>query len=374
MSLPIAQPADIGFDARRLDVANQLLRAWTSGDSPVWPAAALVVGRGGSRVDTRRFGRQGPEPGAEALRPDGLFLLASLTKPLTYLGAMVLVERGQLNLTDPVIRYLPEFGARGKEATLVEHLFTHTSGLPDMLDNNIALRQEHAPLERYVQHTMQDVSPLFRPGTGFSYQSMGTLIVAEIIQRLTGKPIANFLHDELFEPLRLRAMLLGARGVQPERMVRVRTPAAQDPQWGWNSAYWRGLGAPWGGAQGTAEDLAVVCQMMLDQGSAGGRRLFSPRTIARMTENRLNDFAELPEPLRQAHAWGLGWQMNHPGQPDALCDLLDHRAFGHHGSTGTMLWMDPPSGSFCVLLTTAPRDDAPWRLMHISNVVASALL
>jgi CubicO group peptidase (beta-lactamase class C family) len=88
-----------------------------------------------------------------------MFLLASITKPITYLGAMRLVEREQLNLTDPVTRYIPEFAAQGKEATLVLHLFTHTIGLPDMLPSNTELRREHAPLQKFLESAARDTVP-----------------------------------------------------------------------------------------------------------------------------------------------------------------------------------------------------------------------
>jgi len=129
--LPQARPEELGLDPRRLQAAYDLLERWTTGpDAPV-PGGAILVGRSGKTVPPRFFGRQGPERDAPPLRRDGLFLLASITKPITYLGALLLVERGQLNLNDPVTRYVPEFAAHGKGAVLVHHLFTHTSGLPE---------------------------------------------------------------------------------------------------------------------------------------------------------------------------------------------------------------------------------------------------
>src|SRR5204863_9436310 len=112
---------------------------------------------------------------------------------VTYLGAMLLVERGLLNLSDRVTRYIPDFAAHHKENTLVQHLFTHTSGLPDMLDNNLELRRAHAPLSKFIEGAIRDTVPLFAAGTKLSYQSMGTLVVAEIVQRISGLSIAAYL-------------------------------------------------------------------------------------------------------------------------------------------------------------------------------------
>jgi len=131
-----AKPKEIGIDADRLETAYRLLRKWTTGPKAPIPGGAILVGRHGRVVPPRFFGRQGPEPGAEPIRQDGLFLLASISKPITYLAGMLQVEQGRLNLSDPVTRYIPDFAAQHKEDTLVEHLFTHTSGMPDMLPDN----------------------------------------------------------------------------------------------------------------------------------------------------------------------------------------------------------------------------------------------
>src|SRR5262249_49805286 len=145
------------------------------------PGGAILVGRSGKVVAPRWFGKQGPEADAEALRHDAMFYMASVTKPVIYLAGMMLVERGQLNLSDRVQRYLPEFTGQGKEAVQVLHFFTHTSGLPDELHNNAEFRRQHAPLRRFIEGALQ-TELLFRPGTRQSYSSLATCLVAEIIQ------------------------------------------------------------------------------------------------------------------------------------------------------------------------------------------------
>ncbi|MCS6850819.1 MAG: beta-lactamase family protein [Gemmataceae bacterium] len=368
-------PAELGLDPKRLQVAYDLLEKWTSGPNAPVPGGAILVGRGTKTLAPRFFGRQGPEPDAPPIRRDGLFLMASITKPITYLGAMLLVERGLLNLSDRVTRYVPEFAAHGKQDTLVVHLFTHTSGLPDMLPNNVELRRQHAPLQKFLDDAVRETKLLFPPGTQLSYQSMGTAVVAEIIQRLTGRPIAEFLRREIFEPLGLKSTGLGSQGFPRERIVRVQVPAYQaGTDFDWNSTYWQELGAPWGGLFSTPEDFAVICQMLLAGGQYRGVRLLSPATVRMMTTNRLDDFPDLPEPVRRTQPWGLGWRMNHPGTPDSWGDLLDRHVFGHTGATGTMVWIDPQTRGFAILLTSAERARAPWRLVHLSNAVAAAFV
>jgi CubicO group peptidase (beta-lactamase class C family) len=287
----------------------------------------------------------------------------------------MLVERGLLNLTDPVVRYLPEFAAGGKEEVLVLHLFTHTSGLPDMLPNNEELRRKHAPLQAFLDGAVRDTKLLFKPGTQLSYQSMGTATVAQLVQKLTGETIADFLRRHVFDPLGMKSTTLGSKGVSRERLVRVEIPDYQKGgDFSWNSPYWQELGAPWGGLFSTPEDFAVICQLMLFGGRYNGVRLLSRDTVKRMTTNRLDDLPDLPESVRRTQPWGLGWRMNHPGTAGSWGDLLSTQVFGHTGATGTMVWMNPRSKSFCVLLTSAIREKAPWRLVHLSNIIASAFV
>lgn len=371
---PVAEPADVGFDPRRLRHAYDRLDEWTRGpDAPV-PGGAILVGRHGKALAPRFFGRQGPEPDARPIRPDGLFLMASITKPVVYMGAMILVERGRLNLSDPVARYVPAFAAHGKDKVLVSHLFTHTSGLPDMLPNNADLRRQKADLKTFYA-AAADARLLFAPGTNLSYQSMGTAVVADIVERLSGMPVAEFLKREIFDPLGLASTRLGIAGLDRERVVRVQL---QDYQVGsdfhWNSPYWQALGAPWGGLFSTPADFAVVMQLLLGGGAVGGVRVLSPAAVRAMTTNRLDDYPDLPEPLRRTQPWGLGWRLNHPGTPGSWGDLLGRDVFGHTGATGTLAWADPKTGAFAVLLTNALRERQPWRLVHLSNAVAAAVV
>lgn len=372
--LKYAKPKEIGIDADRLETAYRLLRKWTTGPEAPIPGGAILVGRHGRVVPPRFFGRQGPEPGAEEIRQDGLFLLASISKPITYLAGMLRVEQGQLNLSDPVARYIPEFAAQHKEDTLVEHLFTHTSGMPDMLGDNAELRRKHAGLKTFITGAIE-ATPLFEPGTDRKYQSMGTLVAAELVQRLAGRPIRDVLRRELFEPLGLVDIALGSRGLDRRRLVRVEVPEYQvGSDFGWNSRYWQEFGAPWGGAFASPEDLAVICQLMLGDGEVRGTRLLAPATVRSMTENRLATMPGIDPQLAASRPWGLGWKLNHRGTSASWGDALGPDVFGHTGATGTMCWMDRKRDAFCILLTSAIRSRAPWRLVHLSNAISAAIL
>jgi CubicO group peptidase (beta-lactamase class C family) len=372
--LPQVKPEDIGVDPKRLQVAYDLLEKWTIGANAPIPGAAMLVGRSAKTLAPRYFGRQGPEADAGPIRRDAMFYMASVTKPVAiYNSAMILVERGKLNLNDRVTRYIPEFAVHGKEETLVAHLFTHTCGLPDEVPNNTELRKQHAPLKKFIDGSIQ-ATPLFKAGTKFSYSSAGTLVTAEIVQRLSGLSIHEFVRREIIEPLGLKSTGLGSEGFTRERLVRCTLPDYQAPEFGWNSEYWQKLGSPAGGLFSTPEDIAVVCALMLGGGKVGDVRLLSPASVRMMTSNRLNDFPDLPEPTRRTQPWGLGWRLNHLGTPNSWGDLLGRHVFGHSGSSGNVVWVDPQSKGFAIFLTNGLLTKVRAQLVHLSNAVAAAFL
>ncbi|MDB5339734.1 MAG: Beta-lactamase class [Planctomycetaceae bacterium] len=373
-TLPAVKPEDIQLDPRRLQVAYDLLEKWTTGPNAPVPGGAILVGRFGKTVTPRFFGRQGPEPDAERIRDDAMFYMASVTKPVIFMAGMLLVERGQLNLSDRVTRYIPEFTGKDKDKAQVLHLFTHTSGLPDELPRNGELRSQQAPLAKFIEEVIK-TDLQFAPGTQFSYSSSATILVAEIVQRLSGKSIRDFVRDEIITPLGLKSTGLGSQGFARERLVRTTVPDYQVGSPGnWNTTYWQEFGSPAGGLFSTPADYAVICSLMLGGGKWGDVRLLSPATVRMMTTNRLNDLPDLPEPVRRTQPWGLGWRQNHLGTADSWSDLLSRRVFGHTGSAGNVVWMDPETQGFCIVLTNYLRARAPWRLVHLSNAVAAAFV
>ena len=193
-------------------------------------------------------------------QPGSMFLLGSISKPLTAAAVMVLVDRGELKLSDHAVKFLPEFNEGARKDITIEQLLTHTSGLPDQLENNNELRAKHAPLSEFVKGAVR-TPLLFSPGTKYHYQSMGILLAAEIAERVTKTPLPNFLQEHVFAPLGMARSVLGLGSFEKSDMVPIQTEhaapesGAGDPnarEWDWNSEYWRNLAAPWGGAHSSA--------------------------------------------------------------------------------------------------------------------------
>jgi CubicO group peptidase (beta-lactamase class C family) len=259
------------------------------------------------------------------------FLIASITKPMTALGVMLLRDRRELQLTDPVAKYFPDFRGDGRERITIWHLLTHTSGLPDMLPENEELRKRHAPLDEFVARTLR--TPLLFPaGEKVSYQSMGILLAAAIAEKITATKFRDYLASTVFARLGMRSASLGLGGRPVSAMVRCQLET-QPTDWDWNSQYWRDLGAPWGGAHSTAADIARFLEAF--------REDVSPyRDMVAVQTPKLND------------AWGLGLVRN----AAKLGKGCSPGAWGHSGSTGTLAWHDPAANVTLVLLTSKPAD------------------
>ncbi|HMC66923.1 MAG TPA: serine hydrolase domain-containing protein [Gemmataceae bacterium] len=337
------------------------------------PGAGICLGRKGKILESRLFGRKGPEPNAPLLGKDALFLIASITKPVTVTAVMLLAERGLLTLEDSAAAYVPKFAANGKKDVQIRHLMTHTSGLPDMPPNNEQLRAAHKRLSAFIDEVCK--LPLaFPPGTKVSYQSMGIAILAEIVHQVTGVALDEFLRKEIFEPLGMNDTSLGWQKQKKDRIAAVRISAEQaKTDWNWNTPYWLGFGAPWGGLITSPGDFARFCQMMLNGGALGDVRILSPATVRAMTTNQLSGMPQVPEEERRCRPWGLGWRLNWPAHSANFGDLLGPRSYGHWGATGTLCWIDPDAEAFCVLFTTQPQEPEGRFLARLSNAAAAAM-
>ncbi len=332
-------------------------------------AVAVEAGRVSGAVFRHRTGSQRLD--GSPLRDDALFVVASITKPVVAMSVLTLVEDGEIVLCDRVSRFVEGFGQNGKQAITVRHLLTHTSGLPDMLPNNRALRQRNAPIEEFVAGTVA-LAPDFQPGHGVQYQSTGFAVLGEIVRVVTGRTLREFVSDRLTGPLELADTSLGREAdADFDRVVELRVPVEQEEAdgWGWNSRYWQRLGAPWGGLLSTADDLGTFARAML----ARGHGFCRPATVGAATRNALHDFPDVSEAERRTRGWGLGWRRNWSTHTATFGDLLGPDAYGHFGATGTMLWIDPDADAYAVALTNTPFDARVVPLAALSNVVAATL-
>lgn len=325
-------------------------------DAGILTSAVLHV-RQGKDTFQQAFGKAG--------NADAVFLLASITKTMTATGVMVLADRAELRLSDPVMKFIPEFNEGERKQITIEQLLTHASGLPDQLENNTELRSRHAPLSDFVQGAVR-TPLLFTPGTKYHYQSMGILLAAEIVERIARTPLPDFLAKEVFTPLGMKHSALGLGKFKLADTIRCQTEhaapesGAGDPlaaSWDWNSPYWRNLSAPWGGAHGTAADVA----RFLDAFMHPSGKVLRAETARLMLQNHTPGLT-----ARRGIGFALG--------PEGFGKNCSQQSFGHSGSTGTLAWADPATDTTCVILTSLPSRISAQTILHpVSDVVAASI-
>ena len=362
-TLKTDSPATVDMSSEGLDRAAAILEAAVeAGDIT---AGTMAVARRNTIILSRGYGCQRPEEGAATVSPDSVFLLASITKPVTACAVMVLVDRGEISLDDPVSRYIPEFRGWDRAAIQVRHLLSHTSGLPDMLPRNTELRRAHAPLSAFVEGAIH-TRLLFHPDAGFRYQSKGILLAAEIVERVSGKRLRDFEEEEIFAPLGMARSALGLGRFEIADTVWCGASMEQDEDgrhFGANSPYWRDMGHPWGGMHSSARDLAALLQMMLNGGEYGGSRILSPAAVEAMVSDQ-NQHLCAP--------WGLGWALRDSRVWNYFGELVSADTFGHVGATGTVAWADPQRQLSCVVLGNQMVGQGRL-LRRISNAVAASV-
>lgn len=306
------------------------------------------------------------------------YLVASITKPIVATLAVEAAATGRLSLNDPVRAFVDGFHRGTLRNITIRHLLTHASGLPDMLPNNNELRASHATLDEFVQQTAM-VTPEFAPGSECRYSSMGFAVLASILDQVFGNPVASVLQETVFLQLGMNDSWLGLPAAQIDELLPTTMPCElpiwqteSGEHWNWNSAYWRTLGAPWGGLISTAEDLGKYAASMVRTLSGPSESVFSLSVIRQCFQNQTMHFAGLSERDRFIRPWGYGWRFNWRDHSASFGDFLSPATVGHWGATGTLLWIDPESTRWFVMLTTQPWEQSQSTIQRVSNLVAAS--
>jgi CubicO group peptidase (beta-lactamase class C family) len=273
-------PEDAGFSAEGLArVQDVVARAI---EERAAPGAVALVGRRGKIVLERAFGKLTYEKDAARVTTDTLYDLASLTKVVvTTTLAMILYERGLLDLESPVLRYVPEFAGEGKDRVLVKDLLAHSSGLlwwTDLFRKSEGKSRDEAKREYLA--SIYEMPLDYPPRSKMIYSDLGILLLGEILERVTGRDLEEIGRTEVLDPLGMNDAMY-----RPPDSLRSRIAPTEVDSWRGRLVHGEvhdenafGLGgvAPHAGLFSTARDLAAFAQMMLNGGAYGGRRLLRP--------------------------------------------------------------------------------------------------
>jgi CubicO group peptidase (beta-lactamase class C family) len=333
--LPANAPRAVGMSADRLTTVDRVVRRGITAGA--YPGASVVVGRKGYAVWQKGYGRLAWTATSAAVVPEeSIYDLASLTKVIaTTTAAMILFDEGKLDLKAPVQQYLPEFTGDGKDRVTIEHLLTHRSGLPPGRQLWRTARTPAEARQQVLETKLQQPA-----GQLFNYSDLGPDVLGWVVERLSGQTLDQFTESRIFQPLGM-----DDTGWRPSAELKARiAPTEMTPPRGYpvrgevadESAFTLGGIAGHAGLFGTATDLSVFAQMMLNGGEYNGVRLVREETV-RLFTTEVKDHR------------ALGWEVA-AGERGAG-EYLSHSAYGHVGYTGTSLWIDPEREMFVVLLT-----------------------
>ena len=294
-----------------------------------------------------------------AMRTDSIFDLASLTKVYTSIALLQQVDRGKVDLDAPVVRYLPGFTGTGKDKVTVRMLLTHTSALPVGATGVKGLSVA-------AQRAKVLATPLVSGGRAFRYSSVGLMVAAQIVEKVTGLSLDAAIKTGVTAPMGLRYMGFNPRKWLTASEIATRL-AATDARTSrgllrghvHDDIAWQ-MGGVIGSAGmfGTARDVALTGQMLLAGGTYGGKRLLSAEIVADMLKNHNAGLPAVdPERPGRPSDHGLGVTLR---QPWFMGTLSSPTTFGHTGFTGTSLLVDPQRKVVVSLLTNRAHPNWSW--------------
>lgn len=388
------RPEKVGMDSQRLLKADSIIEdAIRQGDIP---GAVLAVVRHGKMAYLKAYGNRQVWPVTRPMTTSTIFDMASCSKAMsTAISALILCEEGKFRMLDAVNRYIPGFedwkDESGETTTIrIHHLMTHTSGLPAYYSPDPNATPNPDACIEHISHMKRG----FEPGKGFRYSCLNFITLQRIIEKLSGMSLREFSRKHIFEPL----------GMNHTDYI----PCAPDANGLWHNTDqpcwaslmpggedWRSIVAPTtkqgadsvlcgmvhdplarimnGGISGnaglfsSAEDIAILCAMLQNQGTWNGKRIMSKQTA-----QLLRTVPRFAETYGRTYGWDC-----YSAYASCNGDLFSSQTYCHTGFTGTGIVIDPELDCSVILLTNSVHPNeggATVRLRSIvSNVVAASI-
>ena len=399
--LPRATPEQVDLSSGRLGMITETLKADVAANKI--PGAVLLIVRRGKVAYFESVGKLDAATSVP-MGKDSIFRIYSMSKPITTVAAMMLVEDGKLKLDDPIALYLPEFanmtvGVEKPDASgqpsletvparrpiTVQDLMRHTSGItygffgPGLVkkaynDANIGADD---PDNAQFSQRIAKLPLAYQPGTTWDY-SYSTDILGRIVEVVSGKSLLAFEKERLLDPLGMADTSFYVTDAAKQK--RLAEPLANDRNFGVNSdindpRIAKKLESGGGGMVSTATDYAQFLQMLLGGGTLDGKRYLGPATIRQMTADHANAGAGIvPGPLYlpgAGYGFGLGFAVRRATGEAAVPGEAGEYYWG--GAGGTYMWVDPKSDMFVIFMMQSPKYRVYYRSV-IRSMVYAALL
>ncbi|MBY0526232.1 MAG: beta-lactamase family protein [Gemmataceae bacterium] len=384
----VAVPTRGDADAGKLGRIRTAMQGFVDQQEIV--GVVTVVGRKDGIVHHEAVGNLDADR-KQAMPKDALFRIASMTKPITAIGIMILQDEGKLSVNDLVEKHLPEFkgqmllvGRTPETVSLkkparpitIRDLLTHTSGLPSGYPagiSDIYVKRQHNLAEATMAVSQRPLD--FEPGSKWSYCNAGIDVLGRIIEVASGQTYEDFLRKRIFEPLGMTDTTFYPSAAQLERaaptfdkkdgkLVVAKNNLIDLPK---NPRF----PIPAGGLYSTGTDLARVYQMMLGKGTLGKAKILSEESVATMTKVQTGD---LLAGFTTGSGFGYGWAV--VAKPTGVTEMLSAGSYGHGGAFGTQGWIDPEKDLFMILLIQRvglPNADASKMRHELQSLAVSSL-
>lgn len=391
-NVPTASPEEVGMSLARLRAADEvILRAISDNKTP---GAVLAVVRHGKLAYLKAYGNRQTYPTTQPMTTQTVFDMASCTKPMaTAISAMLLVERGQLRLSDPVSMYLPGFKnwyGEGKDSVTirVEDLLTHTSGLPAYAPVKTLAEADGKPNPAKLMAYIAGCKREFKPRADMQYSCLNYITLQNVVERITGQSLRTFAANNIFIPLGMehtdflpctsdksgklvntsqprwvangeQASLTPIAPTEKQPNGTVKQGQVHDPL----ACTLNGGVSGNAGLFSSAEDVATLCAMLQNGGMWGGKRILSPLTVKAMRSvpQSFNSFGR-----------SLGWDVS-SAYASNQGDLLSPETYGHTGYTGTSIVIDPVNDLSIVLLCNSVHPVDASNVVRLRAQVANAV-
>jgi len=406
--LPTARPETVDVSAERLARIRPVLQKEVDADR--MPGAVVMIARRGQLIYSEAIGFQDKAAG-KPMTKDAIFRIYSMTKPLASVGAMMLVEEGKIQLTDPVSKFLPQFAKMevlvadkdgkatrepARRQITIHDLFRHTAGLSyGEFSTNPELKAAYAEAKLFQPDGIVAESRLItpeqfttgiakaplvhEPGTTWEY-SMAVDVLGRVVEAVSGQRLSAFLDERLFRPLK---MFDTGFKVPEANWSRIAQPLPTNPLTGKPNDVMLDVkidplnDSGGGGGVSTAADYLRFCQMMLNGGTLDGHRYLSPTTVKLMASDHLGNRPGSPLTPGgllmgvEGYTFGLGFMVR---QGPGLAGVPGSEGeYMWAGAGGTFFWIDPKEQLAVVYMAQTPGAIRPYYRRMIKALVAQAL-
>ncbi|WP_141603992.1 serine hydrolase domain-containing protein [Terrilactibacillus laevilacticus] len=309
-------------------------------DEKIIPGAVIYVSQYGETLIHESIGFSQLMPEQILMNHDKIFDLASLTKIVATLPAILkLIEEGQICLSDKISNFLPEFTGKGKDKIKLWHLLTHTSGLPADRPHYKQLKSADNVLNEIYDETL--IAPI---GSKVIYSDLGFIVLYKLIETITGKSFTDYITRNLFSPLGMNHTCFNPLFSKRDYAATEYSQTIKDYKRGSvhdEKAEVMGGISGHAGLFSTMEDLIKFSTMIEGNGDYNGKRFLSKSVLELARKN----YTPFDDEYR-----GLGWALK-SSYGTSCGDLFSSHSYGHTGFTGTSIWFDPDIGLKVILLT-----------------------